>query len=87
MLNLLLLGTSACHLCEQAEEIIAAYLADNAGLAVESVDIALQEQWQGRYALRIPVLYHANSQKDLGWPFDQAQVEAFIKGLPPGLGS
>ncbi len=78
MIRLLLLGTSGCHLCEQAEQIIDNCLQNNAELMIETLDIADEEQWQEQYALRIPVLYHPETQKDLGWPFDQTHVKEFI---------
>jgi len=81
MLQCLLLGTSGCHLCEQAEQIISACLPDKLGVTFEIIDIAEQEQWQENYAIRIPVLYHPETQKELGWPFDKADVIRFIKGL------
>ncbi len=81
MLQLLLLGTSGCHLCEQAEQIISACLPDNPGVTIEMIDIAEQEQWQENYAIRIPVLYHPETRKELGWPFDKADVKQFIKAL------
>ena len=84
MIRLLLLGTSSCHLCEQAELIIKSCLANNKELTIETIDIAVQEQWQEQYALRIPVLYHPETKKDLGWPFNQAQVKEFINELIDG---
>ncbi len=81
MLQLLLLGTSGCHLCEQAEQIINACLPDKLGVAIEIIDIAEQEQWQENYAIRIPVLYHPETRKELGWPFDKTDVKEFIKAL------
>lgn len=75
----MLFGTSGCHLCEQAESIINACLQD--GLSIEHVDIAEQEQWQGQYAIRIPVLFHPETRRELGWPFDQAAVKDFIDSL------
>jgi hypothetical protein len=84
MVRLLLLGTSGCHLCEQAEEIISDCLSKKIELTVETIDIAEQEQWQEHYALRIPVLYHPETKKDLGWPFDQRQVIQFINELSHG---
>ncbi len=77
MTHLILFGTSGCHLCEQAEAIINACVLDN----VEYVDIAEQDQWQERYEIRIPVLYHPESLKELGWPFEQADVEVFINQI------
>ncbi len=79
MAGLLLLGTSGCHLCEQAQEIINACLPDNLGVRIDIIDIAGEEQWQEKYAIRIPVLYHPETQKELGWPFNEEQVKAFIK--------
>ena len=84
MIRLLLLGTSGCHLCEQAQQIINDYFPNNVELTIEAVDIAEQEQWQEQYALRIPVLYHPDTKKDLGWPFDQWQVKELINGLTDG---
>ncbi|WP_262966805.1 glutaredoxin family protein [Methylobacter psychrophilus] len=84
MTQLLLLGTSGCHLCEQAEEIINACLPDNLGVRIEIIDIAEQDQWQEKYAIRIPVLYHPETQKELGWPFEKTQVIQFINALSHG---
>jgi len=70
----MLFGTSGCHLCEQAEIIVNACVPDG----VEAVDIAEQEQWQELYAIRIPVLYDPVTKRELGWPFDQAEVDDFI---------
>ena len=80
MIRLLLLGTSACHLCELAEQIIDDCL-PNDGVTVEVIDIAEQEQWQARYAVRIPVLFHPETRQELDWPFGTVQVNAFIDGL------
>jgi 5-methylcytosine-specific restriction endonuclease McrBC GTP-binding regulatory subunit McrB len=76
--KLLLLGTSGCHLCEQAEEIMEAYRQSDDKWIIEIVDIAEQEQWQALYATRIPVLYSQETGSALGWPFDLLQVTQFI---------
>lgn len=82
MIRLVLLGTSGCHLCDQAELIInTCLLKQRNQFVVDSVDIAEQEQWQEKYAIRIPVLYHPETQKELGWPFAQTNIEEFINGL------
>ena len=80
-MRLLLLGTAGCHLCEQAQQLINDCLPNYSVLTVESIDIAEQEQWQADYAIRIPVLFHPETQKDLGWPFESAQLNAFIDEL------
>jgi hypothetical protein len=80
-MRLLLFGTSGCHLCEQATEIIDAGLPDDISLLIESIDIAESEQWQVLYAQLIPVLYHPETRKELRWPFDQLQVKKYITEL------
>lgn len=81
MMHLLLLGTAGCHLCEEAEEIIRECLPNDYDQVVENIDIAEQEHWQAQYAIRIPVLYHPETQKELAWRFEQADVERFIQSL------
>ncbi|MBU2569570.1 MAG: glutaredoxin family protein [Gammaproteobacteria bacterium] len=76
--KLMLFGTQGCHLCEQAEEILNSYLADNNDIEIESIDIAEQTQWQERYAIRIPVLLHEDSGIDLCWPFDRLDVDRLV---------
>ena len=76
-MRLILFGTSGCHLCEQAETLINACIPDG----VDHVDIAEQEQWQEQYAVRIPVLYHPETKRELSWPFDEAEVEGFINHI------
>ena len=81
MIQLLLFGTSGCHLCEQAEQVIKECLPDNLDPTIETIDISGQEQWEEQYSLRIPVLYHLETKKELGWPFNQWQVKEFINEL------
>lgn len=78
MPRLLLFGTSACHLCEQAEQIINECVQEGANWTIDYVDIAEHTQWQDTYALRIPVLYHPETRRELGWPFDVDAVKAFL---------
>ena len=66
MIRLLLLGTSGCHLCEQAEQIINDYLPNNVELTIETVDIAEQEQWQEQYAHSHPRFISSGNQKRSG---------------------
>jgi len=67
--QLLLLGTSACHLCEQAEALVV-----QLNISFTKVDIAEQEQWQDRYAIKIPVLLDVEAQKELCWPFSSEDI-------------
>lgn len=85
-MKFILFGTAACHLCEQAEEILAIYRQQHGITAqgsISHIDIAEPSGygWQARYATRIPVLYHPKSQQELAWPFDLAAVTNFIQSL------
>jgi hypothetical protein len=72
-----LYGTSACHLCEQAEEML--QWARSQGLACDyqTVDISLSDELFDRYGLLIPVL-RSDQGAELNWPFDPAQLLAFL---------
>ena len=72
--RLILLGTSACHLCEQAETLL-----NEADIAFQKIDIAEQEQWQERYAIKIPVLLNTECQQELCWPFTIEDIQAFLQ--------
>lgn len=41
------------------------------------MDIADQDVLFERYGVRIPVVLHPD-QRELGWPFDSAQLRAFL---------
>lgn len=77
-----LYGTSACHLCELAEALLAQLLAgfDEARRPrIELVDIADDDALIDRYGSRIPVLRRADGA-ELAWPFDAAQARALLGG-------
>ncbi|MBS4049606.1 MAG: glutaredoxin family protein [Methylomonas sp.] len=73
MADLVLFGTEGCHLCEDAEGLLL-----RTGLSFEKQDIMAGEQWQQRYAIRIPVLLHPPSGSELGWPFDEEGIRDFL---------
>lgn len=81
-MRLLLLGTEGCHLCEEAQEIVAACVKEFApDFQIESIDIAEHPEWQPGYALKIPVLLESASRRELGWPFDYDQTARFLQQL------
>jgi len=73
-----LYGTSACHLCELAMDLVQSQLSDYADSAVESVDISESDALFERYGLSIPVLRHPDA-RELFWPFDAQQVQQFMQ--------
>ena len=74
MLPLTLYTTSGCHLCEHAEEIL-----EQGGHVFQAVDIADDLGLMEQYGVRIPVVKDA-SGRELGWPFDGAQLRRFVMG-------
>ncbi len=84
MADYYLFGTQGCHLCEQAEQLIEQF---GDPISYQKKDIAEDRKWLDKYAIRIPVLYHLNSQQELDWPFDNGVLGQFIRqhrtGLPP----
>jgi hypothetical protein len=74
MNDFLLFGTEGCHLCEEAERLLI-----DAGIAFQAKDIMDREEWQQKFGLLIPVLWHADSQRQLDWPFDNRQLREFIE--------
>ena len=63
-----------CHLCDEALGLL-----QQAGLAAGIVMIDIDEDADlgVAYGLRIPVVVRADGQS-LDWPFDAAQISAFL---------
>lgn len=80
MRKFLLMGTEGCHLCDDAAAIVVATL-DPEVHEAELVDIAFDDVFMTRYAVRIPVLLDEKSGKELDWPFDQAGLQGFLNSL------
>lgn len=82
MMKLILYGTSACHLCEMAEQhvesAIQQYLPPDT-ISFEKIDIALDDDLLGKYGLTIPVLKRLDNQAELGWPFTEVDIHSMLK--------
>lgn len=71
-----LYGTSACHLCEVAEDMLQSLCAAAPGFEYSKVDISDSDDLFQRYGVRIPVL--ADPQcRELDWPFSPEQLWTF----------
>ncbi|TGD73578.1 glutaredoxin family protein [Mangrovimicrobium sediminis] len=68
----ILYGTSACHLCEEAEALLL-----DLGAAYRKVDISETDELFQRYGVRIPVVQRADGE-ELGWPFDAVRLAWFV---------
>lgn len=82
--------TAACHLCEQAEALLATLQQDNAQLnqdsvqlnkvqlAIIAIDIADSDALVAQYGIRIPVLQRSDTLAELNWPFTRQDIEQFL---------
>jgi hypothetical protein len=73
----ILYSTSACHLCETAEELLLGLAPNGSAISFEKVDIAESEALFTRFGLRIPVVSNA-SGAELGWPFSADELLLFL---------
>ena len=77
--HLLFYTTVGCHLCDQAKAIYQATLNPDF-FWVETVDIANSDALIERYGVRIPVIRHEPSGRELGWPFGPEELVEFLGG-------
>ena len=75
-MHLVLYQRDDCSLCDQALALLAA------GRAPEfaSVWIDDDDALEARYGSRVPVLRDNLDGRELDWPFDLAQLAAFLRG-------
>ena len=74
--ELLLYGTSGCHLGELAEQQLLPWLEQ--GWCVELIDIADDDNLAERFALLIPVVERVSDGALLCWPFGQPDLQQFL---------
>jgi hypothetical protein len=76
--HLLLYGTAACHLCEQAAALLRqVQLA--ADIVWTEIDIAENEPLLQRYGILIPVLRREDRGLELHWPFSADDISAWLQ--------
>lgn len=76
--TLLLYTTTGCHLCEQAEAVLRSVAADASAPGWTPVEISDDPALVSAYGLRIPVIRLQGQEEDLGWPFDELAVRAYL---------
>ena len=79
--RLWLYGTEHCHLCEQAEALVAP-IAAAFGWVLEQPDVAEDDALFERYGERVPVLARSDRRAELGWPFDARAAQDYL--MAPG---
>jgi len=79
-MTLELLGTSGCHLCEDAEASVEAALIRASGsFELKRVEIADDPDLMDAFGVRIPVLRWA--EQLLCWPFTSEDVTEFLAAI------
>jgi len=79
-INLTLIGTSHCHLCEEAtiiiEQVIDKLAAKDVSFTMNQIDIINNQLFYELYAQKIPVLSIEKSQFDkiILWPFTTEEL-------------
>jgi hypothetical protein len=77
-LSILIYSTSHCHLCEQAESLLA-YLSSKHPISWTKVEISEDAELLERYGTRIPVLKRIdNNNTELAWPFTTTEIEQLL---------
>ncbi|MDF1763018.1 MAG: glutaredoxin family protein [Oleibacter sp.] len=77
-MTFVLLGTEGCHLCNEAEKVVAVAL-NGRQIPVYLDDISASAEWIESYGLRIPVLINETSGDELDWPFTENAVIEFVE--------
>lgn len=72
-MKVVLYSTSHCHLCEQAEALLA-----QLGIEAEHIDIVEDDVLLESYGTRIPVVKRMDDGSELGWPFDVEALRRFL---------
>lgn len=77
-MSLELFGTCGCHLCEDAETLVAEVIReDYPDMRLTLIDIADDPSLMAAFGLRIPVLRWQN--RLLEWPFTSDDIAKFLK--------
>ena len=81
VINVQLMTTLGCHLCEEVQGMIGYLLQNEPDLQAiyqfELVEIAEDEELLNRYGIRIPVL--VKQGEELSWPFEFEQLKDWLE--------
>jgi hypothetical protein len=68
--------TPCCHLCDEARALLQGR---TGGYRVRELDIEGDLALTYEYGVRIPVVKRDDTGAELGWPFDAADLAAFLE--------
>lgn len=75
--SLVLFGTSACHLCEVAQQMLDFHRQNTRAIQYTLCDISDSDSLFERYGLKIPVLRRTDG-RELDWPFSPQELAIFL---------
>ena len=75
--GLVLFGTSACHLCDLAQQVLEYYNGNYAEIQFSNRDISESDELFELYGLKIPVLRQGDG-RELDWPFSVDELARFL---------
>jgi len=70
--------TLGCHLCDEAKQLAWPVL-EHFNCRLIEVEIADDDALVEAYGIRIPVFKCVDCEGDIGWPFDQQQLAAYLQ--------
>lgn len=79
-----LLGSQVCHLCDDAKSVVYRVIETNPfneRCQLKIRDILLDDVLFEQYRYSIPVLRSSQIDQELGWPFDEADVKAWLSHI------
>ena len=77
-LSLTLYSRDDCHLCDQAEAVVAQVIAGSKW-QLQKINIDTDSQLQDKYGWLIPVLARPDTGTELNWPFPPSRIKALLK--------
>jgi len=81
MTRLLLYTTAGCHLCEEAASLLTElthHQAVDAPITIDAIEISTDAALVDAYGIRIPVVKNAETNVELGWPFDLVDLQELV---------
>ncbi len=78
-ITLNLYSTSFCHLCEQAEVLVAKIKQEH-DVKLKIIEIASHHDLLAKYETTIPALKRLDNNQEIFWPFTINDIEYLIRG-------
>ena len=78
-ISLNLYSTAFCHLCEQAE-VLVAKIKQEYDVNLKIIEIASDHDLLAKYETTIPALKRLDNNQEIFWPFTINDIEYLIRG-------